>query len=179
MSDAELIEAVAGGDQAAFAALYDRYAARLLGLIVRVLGSRKDAEDVLQEVFREVWSRADRFDRRLGSPAIWLLNLCRSRSIDYLRHHGSARKREEGHARPERLPATGDAPDLTGRARDALAELPIEQRHAIDLAFGHGLTSQQIADVQGIPLGTAKTRLRLGMGKLRQFLNPQPEEMPA
>ena len=169
-----LLTAVAHGDRNAFEALYDQFASRLLGLVVTILGSRQDADDVLQEVFREVWTRADRYDPRLGSQEGWLIMLTRARSIDHLRRKGAelARKRAHEAARAGRRPVEPHDSELAARARQGLATIPAEQREAVSLAFFRGLTAEQIATMQDVPLGTAKTRLRLAMTKLRSSLQP-------
>ncbi len=167
--------AIADGDQAAFAELYDEFAPRLLGLIARILGRREEAEDVLPEVFREVWSAAGRFDPALSSLDFWLLMLARARAIDHLRSNGAAVTwRHEGEPAPavETAELT-DRSELAVRAREALALLPEAQREAIALAFFHGWTGRQIAERRGIPLGTVKTRIRSGMRKLREHLGGQ------
>ncbi len=172
-----LLTATAGGDREAFAALYDRFAPRLLGMIVKVLGGRGDAEDVLQIVFREIWRRADRFDPERGAAEAWLIMLARARAIDHVRSRaanaGVAEARREWSADDG---FRGGDEELAAQAREAVAQLPPEQREAIGLAFYRGLTARQVADLQGVPHGTAKTRIRLGMARLREHLEPQFEE---
>jgi RNA polymerase sigma-70 factor (ECF subfamily) len=171
-SDLHLLSRIASGDAGAFAAFYDRHAPVVLGLLVKMLGRRADAEDVLQETFWQVWRQAARYDPARSSPQGWLVLLARSRALDSLRR---------------RRPA-GEAPDAADRAADAdpahgleqgeqarlvetaLARLPEEQRRAIRLAFFGGLTHEQVAEQLAVPLGTAKTRIRLGMQRLRGLL---------
>ena len=109
-SEENLLAAVARRDSDAFASLYDRFASRLTGLIIKIIGCRNEAEDVLQEVFREVWTRADRYDPRLGSPAGWLFMLARARAIDHLRRRGSEATRVNALE-----PGGGHEPRLGGR----------------------------------------------------------------
>jgi RNA polymerase sigma-70 factor (ECF subfamily) len=170
------MSAIAAGDEAAFAALYDEFAPRLLGLIVRVLGTRQDSEDVLQEVFREVWCNADRYDGRLGSEEVWLFMLTRSRAIDSVRRRRSQDAAQAAVERP--IPAGPDAEadvELEQRTNRALALLPREQGEPIFLSFYRGLSGRQIAELIGVPVGTVKTRIRLGMQKLRTHLTVQDQ----
>jgi RNA polymerase sigma-70 factor, ECF subfamily len=170
-SDHDLIGRTAARDRAAFAALYDRYAPRAFGLILRIMRNRTDAEDVLQETFLQVWNQAARFDPNRSAPDVWLLLIARSRAVDRLRKRRVATKEEL----PD--PATRDEPDdgLIRREdaeqlRSALEQLPPEQRDLIRRAFFGGLTHEQIATELNIPLGTVKTRIRLGMTRLRDRL---------
>lgn len=179
-SDVELLHAVARGDEAALARLYDAYRVILFGLLVRILNSREEAEDILQEVFIQVWRRAKDFDEKRGRPFTWLVTLTRSRAIDRLRLLG-ARQRLATSAERERVEEASDALTDTIRGtqkevvRRALAELPEEQRHTLLLAYFEGLTQSEIATKLGAPLGTVKTRMRSGMMKLRALLEPQLE----
>lgn len=171
-TDVELLADVAGGDQTAFARLYDRHAPRVFGLLIRILGNRTEAEDVLQEAFFQVWTQAERYDASRASPAVWLTRIARSRAIDALRRRRDVQPLT---ARPEPVAADDAAAgpergELVGAARGALTELPHDQRLAICLSFYCGLTHEQIAQQQGEPLGTVKTRIRRGMMKLRDIL---------
>ena len=179
-SDVELVHAVAGGDESAFAALYDRYSSILLGLLLRILHSRPEAEDVLQEVFLQVWQQASNFDASRGRPFTWLVTLARSRAIDRLRATQS-RDRVALKASGEASSfSVGDAADdvvLRSEQRDivqgALAQLPEEQRRTLLLAYLDGLTQSEIARRLGQPLGTVKTRTRSGLMKLHELLHKQ------
>ena len=174
-SDTELMHAVARGDESALAALYDRYHSILLGLLLRILHSRAEAEDVLQEVFLQIWQRAANFDETRGRAFTWMVTLARSRAIDRLRSLQS-RQRADDTALRDAPESVGDASDdaLHAEHRDivrgALAEIPEEQRRALLLAYFEGLTQAEIAERLGQPLGTVKTRMRSGMGKLRDLL---------
>lgn len=180
MSDIELLHAVAGGDEAALARLYDAYRVILFGLLVRILNSREEAEDILQDVFIQVWRRAKDFDEARGRPFTWLVTLARSRAIDRLRMLG-ARQRLVTGAAQEQTEEVSDAlsDTLTMAKREtiqrALAKLPDEQRSALMLAYFDGLTQSEIASKLNTPLGTVKTRMRTGMQKLRALLEPQLE----
>jgi RNA polymerase sigma-70 factor (ECF subfamily) len=173
VSDQQLLSRVAGGDDGAFAALYDRYAARVLGFLVKLLRVRADADDVLQDTFCQVWSKAREYEPSRSSPQSWLFLLARSRAVDQLRR----RKRQEDSAAPPPQAAPPDPAvvfeekDAGARLRDALAKLTDEQRSAIQLAFYGGLTHEEVAARQSVPLGTVKTRIRLGMQRLRGLLS--------
>jgi RNA polymerase sigma-70 factor (ECF subfamily) len=174
-SDAELLHAVARGDESALAALYDRYNSILLGLLLRILHSRSEAEDVLQEVFLQIWQRAANFDEARGRGFTWMVTLARSRAIDRLRSLQS-RQRADDTALRDAPEAVGDASQDAYHSeqreivRAALAEIPEEQRRALLLAYFEGLTQSEIAARLGQPLGTVKTRMRSGMSKLRELL---------
>jgi RNA polymerase sigma-70 factor, ECF subfamily len=181
ISDQQLIERVARQDRQAFEQLYDRYAPAVFGLALRTLGDRQIAEEAVQEIFWRVWQRAGSFDRS-RSFAPWLFGIAHNYCIDELR-----RRR----ARPQPvyedddhpvLSSIADSTDVSARAlqgeqqrivADALQQLPTEQRQAIELAYFGGLTQQEIATRLGNPLGTIKTRMRLGLQKLRGILQDQ------
>jgi RNA polymerase sigma-70 factor (ECF subfamily) len=171
---AALIRRMAGGDQSACSDFYDRYAGLVTGLLRRLLGQEADVEDVLQEVFWQSWVDAGKYDARRGSPEAWLLNRARSRAIDRLR---SIRRRsetivaslEEG-GEPEAGTLgrnRGEMGEDRSSVRTALALLPESQRQVIELAYLGGFTQSEIAVRLGEPLGTVKTRIRLGMERLR------------
>ena len=180
VSDVELLHAVARGDEAALARLYDAYRVILFGLLVRILNSREEAEDILQDVFIQVWRRAKDFDEKRGRPFTRLVTLARSRAIDRLRQLG-ARQRLATGAAQEHTETVSDALSDTIKVaqretvRNALAELPEEQRNTLVLAYFEGLTQSEIAGKLNAPLGTIKTRMRSGMIKLRALLGSQLE----
>jgi RNA polymerase sigma-70 factor (ECF subfamily) len=184
VSDVELLHAVARGDEAALARLYDAYRVILFGLLVRILNSREEAEDILQEVFVQVWRRAKDFDEKRGRPFTWLVTLARSRAIDRLRQLGARQRLAMGAAQEqEQTESFSDALTDSVRAeqqlvvRRALAELPEEQRTTLLLAYFDGLTQSEIAAKLNAPLGTVKTRMRSGMIKLRALLGSQLENL--
>jgi RNA polymerase sigma-70 factor (ECF subfamily) len=178
--DAARVESAASGNGAALAALYDRHVRGVYSLALRVVADEADAEEVVQEVFDQAWRQASRYDPARGTVAAWLLNMARTRAIDRLR----ARR-----ARPDRggqdaehswseLPAPAvdpldalDAARDAARVRQALQQLPLIQRVAIELAYFEGLTQTQIAARLEEPLGTVKTRIRLALMKLRDALS--------
>jgi RNA polymerase sigma-70 factor (ECF subfamily) len=171
-TDQELLSLLKAGDSSALGFFFDRYSSRVLGLLVKFVGRLEDAEDLLQETFCEAWRRAASYDPSRSRFDSWLLLIARSRALDYLR---SRRPAADWTAVLE--PATDH--DLTGelelvedsdRLREALVLLPHEQRQAIELAFFAGLTHEQIAGKLGAPLGTIKSRVRLGMNRLRDYL---------
>ena len=177
--DAGLLRAVARGDEAAFARVYDRYAPILLGLMLRILRSRPEAEDVLQEVFLQVWQQARSFDPARGRAFTWLATLARSRAIDRLRAVDSRERAAQRSAEDGRAPASGShgwADEEAVRAeraeavRAALAELPEEQRQVLVLAYLDGMSQSEIAAAKNQPLGTVKTRTRTGLRKLSDAL---------
>ena len=179
-ADVELLKAVARGDEQALAQLYDSYRVILFGLLVRILNSREEAEDVLQEVFLQVWRRARDFDETRGKPFTWLVTLARSRAIDRLRSLGARDRVAQASVR-EAAEEVSDAARDTFRSEQralvtsALSQLPEEQKRPLVLAYFDGLTQSEIATKLGAPLGTVKTRMRGGMIKLRELLTGKNE----
>ena len=170
-----LLKAIAARNEAALAGLYDRYRAILFGLLMRILNNREEAEDVLQEVFLQVWRKAKDFDENRGRPFTWLVTLARSRGIDRLRTLASRDRVAEAGAREvsdEISDAATDAfkSEQRGLVTKALAQLPDEQKRPLVLAYFDGLTQSEIATRLGAPLGTVKTRMRTGLMSLREQL---------
>ena len=182
--DVGLLQRVATRDEAALAAVYDRHSRLVYSVIIRILGSPSDAEEVLQETFVRVWSRADTYDALLGSPAAWLTRIARNRAIDRLRARrvrGNVAIEPAAHAaddaRRSGEPVTRETPEtlLEGRAtagavRTALATLTPAQRALIEAAFFEGYTHSELATRFGVPLGTVKTRIRTGLAAMRDRL---------
>jgi RNA polymerase sigma-70 factor (ECF subfamily) len=168
---------MAAGDRQAFALFYDRHAPVVFPLILRIVRERADASDVLQEVFWEAWRDAGNYDASRGSPEAWMVMRARTRAIDRIR---STRRRGETFVAPldEALAAApadpaGDAAERAadrGTVLNALERLPDSQREVIELAYYHGLTQTEIADRLKQPLGTVKTRIRLGLERLREVV---------
>jgi len=176
-SDREMIAKVARGEAAAFRALYDRLSGPLYSLALKMLNDASEAEEALQDVFVQIWSRAQTYDPDQSSVFTWTVLLTRSRVVDRLR----ARERrlrvvtteEEGHSDASTAASAADIVDKNeevGRVRSKLNELPSEQREAIELAFFTDLTHHEIAARIGQPLGTVKARIRRGLLKLRERL---------
>ena len=159
-------------DRTAFAAVYDRLSPRVYGFVLKLLGNRTDADDVLQETFLQVWNQAERFDPARASPDGWVLMIARSRAADRLRKRlgskiqgGPADEPADTTPPGERLERAEDARKVGA----ALARIPPDQGDLIRMAFYDGLTHEQIARRLGLPLGTVKTRIRLGMLRLRDL----------
>jgi RNA polymerase sigma-70 factor (ECF subfamily) len=181
--DVALLQRIVVRDADAVAALYDRHSGLLFGVIMRILRNRPDAEEVLQEVFVRVWTRAESYDERLGCPAAWLTRMARNRAIDRLRARrargetDAPEPADSAPAREERLVASDPTPERqaedtqrTDRVRSALDGLPEEQRVLIAAAFFDGYTHSELAARFQLPLGTVKTRIRSGMLAMRQQL---------
>jgi RNA polymerase sigma-70 factor (ECF subfamily) len=170
-----LVAQIAAGDVEAFERLYDRYAPLAFGLIRRILADRAAAEDVLQEVFWQVWREAAAYDPGRGSVEAWLLMRARTRAIDRFRAQRRAGRQtlpldEQGAAAPAAGPDAAVAAESRGLVESLLARLPEPQRRVLELAFFGGLTQTEIAARMGDPLGTVKTRSRLGLERLRAML---------
>jgi RNA polymerase sigma-70 factor (ECF subfamily) len=173
----DLIRQMAAGDRQAFALFYDRHAPVVFPLILRIVVQRADASDVLQEVFWEAWRDAGSYDSARGSPEAWMVTRARTRAIDRVR---ATRRRSKTFVAPLDdivAAAPGDPPDDPaeraedrGTIRSALARLPEAQREVIELAYYVGLTQTEIADRLKQPLGTVKTRIRLGLERLREVV---------
>lgn len=170
MDDCQLVARMAAGDHTAISELYARYAGALLGLALRIVKHRQNAEDLLHDVFVEAWRAAPTFDPRRGRVWTWLAVRMRSRALDLML---SARvARDDGDAALAAVPAGGAPPSLEQlRVRDALAQLGSEHRRLLELAYVEGLSCSEIAARVAIPLGTVKSRLASGLGRLRAQLD--------
>jgi RNA polymerase sigma-70 factor (ECF subfamily) len=174
--DARLVQGIAGGDRNALAELYHRYAPSLLGIGVRILGERREAEDLLHDVFLEVWRAAADYDVARGTVRAWLVMRMRSRSLDRRKSAGFSRvvSLEERRV-PDEAPA-GEDPALARdrvAVRRALAELSAEQRQVLELGYFEGLSSSEIAERIRTPIGTVKSRVAAALGKLRAVLGQE------
>jgi RNA polymerase sigma-70 factor, ECF subfamily len=168
---------IARGDQTVFAELYDRHARFVYSLALRILQDGADAEDIVQEVFAQIWAQAGRYDASRGSVAAWMLMLTRSRAIDKLR---SKRARPEAATEANAAESVIDAAagqdmellsaEQVARLQRALKELPDAQRTALEFTYYEGLTHVEVAARLGEPLGTVKTRIRQAVMKLREAL---------
>ncbi len=168
--DAELVTAIAGGDRGALAKLYDRHSGVLLGLAMRIVRDRREAEDLLHDVFLEAWRSAKDFDPKRGRVRTWLAIRMRSRALDLQK---SARvSRNAGDAGLDLLvdDRQNQSPDHA-RVRAALAELGPDQRRVLELAYFEGLSCTEIAERVSIPVGTVKSRIAAGLDRLRNGLS--------
>ena len=177
IKQAELIRGAAAGDQQALAALYDATNRAVYGLLLRILGDAGAAEEVLLDVFTQVWRQAAGYSAERGSPMAWLTTIARSRAIDRLRRTRQERERTEPLDAAAQVAGRGASveQDVLERERGAavraaLEALPPEQREVIELAYFGGLSHSEIAAARGLPLGTVKTRTRLGLARLRESL---------
>lgn len=183
LADELLIDLIVQREEAALGVLYDRYAALVYAIALRVTGDRQTAEEVMQDVFQNIWQTAGGFRQQAGVVVGWIIGIARHRAIDVLRS-----KRERGRNREVTgielrmvSPSAGgveadvEQHALRETVRAALAELPPVQRQAIELAYYGGYTQTEIAERLGEPLGTIKTRLRLGLMKLRDVLRSLAE----
>ncbi len=184
VDDLALMRAVASRDRSALNTLYDKYSGTLLTLGSRLLADRSEAEDLLIDVFWEVWNRADRYDPARASPLTYLVMLCRSRAIDRLRSARAVKKMphgprisveaaaDKGMDIPDHVtPVTyADLAETQEKVRSGVEKLSAPQRQALELAFFEGLSHTEIAEKTQIPLGTVKSHIRLGLIRLREIL---------
>lgn len=180
-ADDQLVRRIVDGDQVALGALYDRYGRPAYSLARRICADDGLAEDVVQEVFLAFWRNPERFDPDRGLFGTWLLTLVHHKSVDAVRRESAIRRRT--------VPASEDGDDwsappgpgadqaalgaiVAGQVRDALGQLPAEQRQAIALAYYGGYTQREVATLTGVPLGTVKSRMFTGVQRLRNALGP-------
>jgi RNA polymerase sigma-70 factor (ECF subfamily) len=169
--DADLLNGLLLGDRDCLAALYDRYASLLLALGRRILGDRREAEDLLHDVFLEAWHKALDYDERRGTVRAWLLMRMRSRALDRRKAAVFSRRAEapsEDAMGQEDLALTPDRE----RVRRALNDLPLEQRQVLELGYFEGLSSSEIAARLHAPIGTVKSRVAAALAKLRAGFDP-------
>ncbi len=175
----QLIALTAQGDQSALATFYDRTSPQVFGLVLKILNNREAAEEVTLDVYTQVWRQAHTYDNTRGAPGAWLMMVARTRAIDRFRAGAVEHGRTESLDAIELFASDDETPekDVEGQerrryVRQALALLSEEQRQAIALAYFYGLSQSEIAEKLNVPLGTVKTRIRLGMIKLREALAP-------
>ena len=177
LADIELVAQLAAGSQEALAKLYDRYGRLAYSVALRVLGDPGRAEDAVQEAFLKIWNHASTFDVRRGSLRNWLMTSVRNRSIDYLRGRG-AHERQEVQLQPALAEASARSDPWRevslslerDAVREAMSNLPAEQRQAVELAYFAGYSHREIADMTRVPLSTVKGRMRLALEKLSSYL---------
>jgi RNA polymerase sigma-70 factor (ECF subfamily) len=178
--DSALVERIMAGDEGALSALYDRYSGMLYAMLLRILKDTGAAEEVLQDLFLQLWRGAARFDASRGSLAAWLLVIGRNRALSRLR----GKQRREILPDPEEfsfeaVPSSENLEDeaarmqLMHRLRGVMAALPAEQREAVELAYFEGMTQTEIAARTGSPLGTVKSRVRAAMQTLKQWFDDE------
>jgi RNA polymerase sigma-70 factor, ECF subfamily len=179
VSAAYLIQKIAKQDREAFGQLYDRCSSLVFSLVMRMVKVRSDAEDLLQEVFIQVWRQAANYSPERGTPEAWIINIARSRAIDKIR---SIRRMEKSFVltddparaeSSENLEASAAASETRVTMSSALANLPDAQRKVLELAYFDGLTQTEIAERLAEPLGTVKTRIRSGLQRLREIVGTQ------
>jgi RNA polymerase sigma-70 factor (ECF subfamily) len=187
LSDAELIELVANGEARALEVLYDRYSRVVYSFALRIVGDPQLAEEILQEVFFRVWQQGSGFQSNRGSLITWLLSITHNLAIDEVRKRN--RRPQKADSEDPELVLGGMADESTDIEQEvwllgvrtaiveALDRVPKEQRVVIELAYFRGLTQREIAETLGQPLGTVKTRMRLGLQKLREQLGNSELEM--
>jgi len=173
---AELLRSASRGDQAAFARLYDATAARVHGLVLRVVRDPAQAEEVTQEAFLEIWRTASRFDAQRGSAISWLLTISHRKAVDRVRAAEASSRRDTRYhstSQPVAHDETAEAASATfeaQRVRHAMESLTSAQREAIGLAYFGGYTHTEVATMLDLPIGTAKTRIRDGLIRMRDTL---------
>ncbi len=186
--DAELVRRMRSKDERALGTFYDRWFPVVHGVVSRMLESPDDVEDVVEEAFWQAWRQAERFEVERGSVQTWLLTIARSRALDRLRSRrrlredpladttaGEADTSVPTPAAPSDPLADAEHAERSRIVRAALADLPTEQREALELGYFGGLSQSEIAEQTGQPLGTIKTRMRLALQKLRERLSPLRE----
>ncbi|HEX8286120.1 MAG TPA: sigma-70 family RNA polymerase sigma factor [Pyrinomonadaceae bacterium] len=175
---AEMIRGVAEGDNQALASLYDATSRTVYGLLLRILSDPSSAEEVLLDVYAQVWRQAATYRPERGKPMAWLTTIARSRAIDRVRRTRQEHRREApldeaaSASAGEGVEEGVLAGEVSAVVRAALDTLPAEQREVIELAYYGGMSHSEIAAATGLPLGTVKTRTRLGMMRLREMLKP-------
>jgi RNA polymerase sigma-70 factor, ECF subfamily len=176
--DSAMVERMMAGDESALSALYDRYSGMLFAMLVRILRDPQAAEEILQDLFLQLWRGAARFDATRGSLPAWLMVIGRNRALSRLRTREHREIPEDIEAFPANaVPSSVNLEDdaerslLMEKLRTAMATLPAEQREAVELAYFEGMTQTEIAARTGSPLGTVKSRVRTAMQSLKQVFD--------
>jgi RNA polymerase sigma-70 factor (ECF subfamily) len=184
MADEDLMSLMGGGDAEAFAALYDRHGRAAYSLAHRMMGERQAAEDLTQDAFLKVWRSAGGYRPERGSVRTWVLSIVHNRGIDKLRSVASRRRTQERveQVAPRAEPSEAFAEAWRNRQRDqvreALGTLPPEQLKILELAYFSGYTHVEISNLLGLPLGTVKGRMRLGLKKIREYFDQENVAVP-
>lgn len=179
--DVDLVIAIANGDREALAHLYDRHGGSMLAVGVRIVRDKGEAEEILHDVFLEAWKRAGDYDPARGTVRTWLMLRMRSRCLDYVKSAARSRTRPVGAA----LEAVAGTVEHSGtmqadgeKVRNALADLPEDQRTILELGYFSGLSCSEMAEHLGIPIGTVKSRLHAALSKLRAVFAVEQEASP-
>lgn len=178
--DAALLRLVQSGDDQALAALYDRHGGIAYGLAYRITSDAAAAEDAVQDAFVSMWKQAPRFDPERGQVRSWLLTIVHHKAVDLVRRRSNRPERQlpdgaeeflvDGQGRPDEIAETS----MDARAvREAVTRIPEDQRRTVEMAYFLGMTHVEIAEAMDVPLGTVKSRLRIAMEKMRDYLGPK------
>ena len=184
LADEDLTSLVEARDAQAFAVLYDRHCRAAYSLAYRMMGERQAAEDIVPEAFLKVWRNASSYRPQRGSVRTWMLSIVHNRSIDQLRHLASRRRMQEQveasspTTQPSEAFAHSWANTQREQVREALKSLPEEQLQVVELAYFSGYTHVEIAQLLGLPLGTVKGRMRLGLKKIRDYFSSRDLAVP-
>ncbi len=184
LADEDLISLVESADAEAFATLYDRHSRAAFSLAHRMMGERQASEDLAQDAFLKVWRGASSYRAERGSVRTWILSIVHNRGIDQIRSQTSRRRAQEKieASAPRSQPSEAFAETLRNSQRDqireALDSLPPEQLKALELAYFSGYTHVEISDLLGLPLGTVKGRMRLGLKKVRDYFESRDAAVP-
>jgi RNA polymerase sigma-70 factor, ECF subfamily len=184
LADEDLISLVEAADAEAFATLYDRHSRAAFSLAYRMMGERQASEDLTQDAFLKVWRGASSYRAERGSVRTWILSIVHNRGIDQLRSQASRRRAQEKieASAPRSQPSEAFTETLRNSQRDqvreALNTLPPEQLKILELAYFSGYTHVEISDLLGLPLGTVKGRMRLGLKKVRDYFESRDAAVP-
>ena len=184
LADEDLISLVETGDADAFATLYDRHSRAAFSLAYRMMGERQAAEDLAQDAFLKAWRGAGSYRAERGSVRTWILSIVHNRGIDQLRSHASRRRTQDKIEATTPLSQPSEAFAETWRnsqrdqIREAMGTLPSEQLKILELAYFSGYTHVEISELLGLPLGTVKGRMRLGLKKIRDFFESRGATVP-
>ena len=183
-ADEDLISLAAAGDAQAFATLYERHARAAYSLAYRMMGEKQSAEDLAQDAFLKVWRSAEGYRAERGSVRTWILSIAHNRAIDQLRSTASRRRTQQKVEAEAPRSQPSEAFSETWRnsqgeqVREALGELPAEQLKVLELAYFSGYTHVEISELLGLPLGTVKGRMRLGLKKIREHFDSRDVAVP-
>jgi RNA polymerase sigma-70 factor (ECF subfamily) len=184
LADEDLISLVESADAEAFATLYDRHSRAAFSLAHRMMGERQASEDLAQDAFLKVWRGASSYRAERGSVRTWILSIVHNRSVDQLRTQASRRRAQEKieASAPRSQPSEAFAETLRNSQRDQIREaldtVPPEQLKILELAYFSGYTHVEISDLLGLPLGTVKGRMRLGLKKVRDYFESRDAAVP-